>query len=213
MDCQLYREAFSASLDGAASPLEVEGVEAHLRLCPGCRGWAEQAARVTRLSRVGPADEVPDLTARIMAALPPAPRGPASARARRPAPSSAVPRVALLLVALAQLAIAVPDLLGNDAGAPVHIAREQGSWALALAFGFLLAAWRPVRAGGLLPVVGVLVGCLAVTTTFDVLAGRTVASGEAPHVLTLLGLALLWVLAHPGGPVQHRVRATGAAPA
>ena len=51
--------------------------------------------------------------------------------------------------------IAVPALIfGSDAGLPVHTARHLGSFDVALAVGFLFAAWRPSRIPGLLPVVG-----------------------------------------------------------
>jgi len=203
MQCEFYREVCSARLDGAASELEANALDAHLAGCPDCRAWAAEATKVTALARLAPADRVPDLTARIMAAAPVSRPGSVSGPASLPGPAPAirpvpVARLGLVMVALAQLAIAVPALLGNDAGAPVHIAREQGSWALALAVGLLFAAWRPARADGILPVLGVLVACLAATTTLDVVAGRAAASGEAPHALAGLGLVLLWLAAHPG---------------
>jgi predicted anti-sigma-YlaC factor YlaD len=98
---------------------------------------------------------------------------------------------------MAQLIISIPALGGADAGAPVHIAHEQGSWALALAVGLLVVAWRPSRATGILPLMAALVAGLTITCVLDVTAGRTVAGTEAPHGLAVLGLALLWLVAHP----------------
>jgi predicted anti-sigma-YlaC factor YlaD len=96
---------------------------------------------------------------------------------------------------------AVPALvLGEDAGLPVHAARHVGSFDLALAVGFLFAAWRPSRIAGLLPVVTALVACLIGTSLLDVLDGRTGALTEAQHVVEVVGLAAAWLLAHPLRP-------------
>jgi predicted anti-sigma-YlaC factor YlaD len=207
VNCEYYRQAISARLDGEDAELEISALETHLATCPDCQEWADAAAGVSRRMRVSLAEPVPDLAPAIMAsfaaeAARPAPsprRGPRLVRPRTPVPASPVgiARLGLALVAMAQLAIAVPALLGSDAGAPVHIAREQGSWALALAVGLLFAAWRPARASGVLPIMAALVACLTVTTLTDVAAGRTVATSEAPHGLAMLGVMLLWVLAHP----------------
>jgi predicted anti-sigma-YlaC factor YlaD len=65
----------------------------------------------------------------------------------------------------------------------------------ALAVGLVYAAWRPVRAFGLLPITGALAACMVVTAALDLAGGRAGALGEAHHVLDLAGLVLLWVLA------------------
>src|SRR5260370_32457331 len=109
MLCEFRREVCSARLDGAASELEAKALDAHLAGCPGCRAWAAEAAKVTALARLAPADRVPDLTARIMAAAPvsgPAPVSrPASVSgpARHPLPPAPLARLGLVMVALAQL--------------------------------------------------------------------------------------------------------------
>ena len=109
----------------------------------------------------------------------------------------AVVRVALGLVAAAQVAVALPALGGNDLGAPVHVAHEQAAWGLALAAGLALGAWRPGRAAGLFPLVAVFVGCLTVLGLADIGAGRAVPSAEVPHLMSLVGLTLLWLVSHP----------------
>ncbi len=133
---------------------------------------------------------VPDLSDTILsrvAALPAA--GPAS-------PHLGWWRAALALIALAQLAVALPALvLGTDAGEATHIARELGSWDLALGFGFLFAAWRPARAWGMLPLVVPLVACLVLTTAFDVVDMQASLLRESTHLLDLIGLPVLWMLA------------------
>ena len=111
-------------------------------------------------------------------------------------------RLGLVAVAIAQLALAVPSLIyGTDEGAPIHIAHEVGAWDLALAIGFLFAAWRPLRAVGLLPFVAALSAGLLLTAVIDVVHGRAVALTETTHLLELFGTLLLWMLASPRRPV------------
>jgi predicted anti-sigma-YlaC factor YlaD len=220
MNCEFYREAISARIDGELDGAEADALESHLALCGHCRAWADEGVRINRAARIGLAEPVPDLTMSIMAALNAVPR-PVEPTRRRTAPASrparspvSIARFGLVMVALAQLGIALPGLLGNDAGAPVHVAREQGSWALALAIGFAMVAWRPTRARGVLPLVGVLVGCLCATTVLDVAAGRTVAAAEAPHGLAFLGLAMILLIAYPhlGQAAGHRAGPAGRRP-
>ena|SRR5256885_383358 len=177
MSCREIREACSAALDGEESGVSRDVIEEHLRTCASCRAFVSGA-------------EMPDLTPRIVAAA-------EEGRAVRPFRESPV-RVALVGVALVQLAFAVPTLLfGNDEGAPVHIAHEVGAWDLALAIGFLFAAWRPLRAVGMLPFVAALSAGLMLTAVVDIANGKTPALLEVTHVLELVGTALLWMLTSP----------------
>lgn len=189
-ECERWREALSARIDGEDSG--PGDVDAHLASCAACRAWMITAATVTRSLRLQPAEPVPDLTASILAAV-------ATERAARP-PSTgpAIVRLTLALVAAAQVMLAVPALLGNDLGAPIHVAHEQGAWALALAALFGLAAWRPARAAAAVPLLSVFVGALIVFGLPDVLAGRAAPTGEMPHLMAAFGLALLWLESHPG---------------
>ncbi|HEY2302300.1 MAG TPA: zf-HC2 domain-containing protein [Acidimicrobiales bacterium] len=233
MDCAFYRLAISARIDGEDSGLESAAVDGHLAGCPACRDWAEAASRVTRAVRVAPADVVPDLTASILRALaarpageqgepagpvaaghPPhlEPVGPVAARSSAGPPAAAAPspvgvaRLGLLMVGLAQLCLAIPALLGDDGGAPIHIAHEQGSWFLALAVGLLVVAWRPSRAPAILPLMAALVVGLVSTMALDISAGRTQAAAEAPHGLAILGLGFVWLLAYPATIAGRRSR-------
>ena len=123
-------------------------------------------------------------------------------------------RWALFVVALTQLVLAAPALLlGEDAGATVHVARELGSFDVALAIGLLVAAWQPARAWGLLPVIAALGLVMAGTAVVDVARGTATGFGEAHHVLDLAGLVLLWLVAReeqapaaPAGWLRHDVR-------
>ena len=107
-------------------------------------------------------------------------------------------RLALVAVGIAQLVLAVPGLLfGSDEGAPIHIAHEAGAWDLALAVGFIFAAWRPLRAVGMLPFAGALAAGLLLTAAIDIYNHRTPALTETTHLLELLGAVLLYVLTAP----------------
>src|SRR5207237_1567897 len=89
-------------------------------------------------------------------------------------------RGGLIDLAVVQMLLALPGLLlGRDAGAPVHIAREVGSFDFALAVGFLCVGWRPARAYGMLPLVAALVACLGITTALHPARGPATFHGEA----------------------------------
>jgi predicted anti-sigma-YlaC factor YlaD len=206
MNCATCREAVSARLDGEEPGVPAAAVDGHLRSCAGCRAHAEAADVLHRSLRVRAAEWGPDLTAPILARIT-AEGKPARSDRRRDL------RVGLVVVALLQLVLAVPALLlGSDGGAPVHVARELGSFDAALAVGFLVAAWQPARAFGLLPVAAALVAFLAGTAVLDVAAGHAPAMAESHHLLHLVGLALVWLLTRagvPDGPAGARRLAVG----
>jgi predicted anti-sigma-YlaC factor YlaD len=181
MRCDQSRDLLSARLDGEATSDELALLDRHLARCPGCRDFAGRLALVDRATRLGPAEPVPDLTAAILAAHAPNPRREAA-------------RWSLVVVATAQLLLALPSLLVSD-GASVHTTRELGSWSAALAVGLLVAAWQPARARGMLPLGLVLAGVLTLGALIDVAAGTTAGAGESIHLLEIAGIALLWLLA------------------
>lgn len=202
MDCEQCREAISARLDGEATALESEAVHAHLAVCPGCRRWEDDVLRCSRVVLSGVAEPVPDLSAGILAAIA-AIEAPASRWSRwRLDPTAA--RSALGVLGLLQLLLGVPAVLyGVDGGAPIHVAREIGSFDLALAVGFVFAAWRPAYAPGLLPVAGALAVALIGGTAADILRSDVSALAETGHLPQLLGLALVAVVAR-SAPAFHR---------
>jgi len=83
MDCQQCRDVVSASLDDEATPAERTDADAHLSGCDECRRYAASAERVTRLGRVRPIGDVPDVVTPLLASLgialpdPPEPAVPA----------------------------------------------------------------------------------------------------------------------------------------
>jgi predicted anti-sigma-YlaC factor YlaD len=190
MDCTDARTAISARLDGEDLPSAGPALEAHLRTCHDCRDFEAASTAVHRRLRLRPAEPVPDLSASIVAALGPTDDGRIGGL-----------RAGLAAVAMVQILIALPALiLGDDAGLPTHTARHLGSFAVALGIGFLVAAWRPERVGGVLPLTAALVFCLLLTTSIDVTASRANALSElGGHATELVGLGLLWLLARETG--------------
>ena len=208
MVCAPFREALSALLDGEETPIALPEVEGHVASCAGCHAWVDELNTLHRMVRVREAERVPDLSARIVAAF-----APAATSERRRSPLAeliSAPRWALFVVALTQLLLAAPGLLlGEDPGATVHVARELGAFDVALAVGFLVAAFQPARAWGLLPVAAALALVMGGTAAVDLLSGRASTLGEAHHLLDLAGVALLWVVAREplARPLGHRAAA------
>ena len=198
MDCTRIRHAISARLDGEDPGVDPAVLDQHLAGCAACRGFARSAERLHRNGRLEPAPDVPDLTPSILAAVGAEPAPPVR-------DTQLALRGVLVVLALVQIGVAIPALVfGSDAHLPVHAARHIGSFDVAVAVGFLFAAWRPSRIPGLLPVVAALVACLVGSTLLDVAAGNTAALGEAHHALAIAGLVVLWLIRRDL-PVPSRV--------
>lgn len=207
MQCEVLQDALSARLDGEGLPTGVTDalLDGHVAGCPACTAYAAGITAQHRALRVRAAEPVPDLTSAILAAIP---------QAARPRLVREWARYALFAVALTQLILALPAvLLGEDPGASIHVARELGSFDVALGVGLLWAAWQPRRATGLLPMVVALGGTMIVTAVIDVARDQAPALGEAHHVLDLAGLALLWALARPPRHTSDRGGAGNLVPA
>jgi predicted anti-sigma-YlaC factor YlaD len=191
MDCENYRLGISARLDGEETGIDDATLAWHLASCEACRRFEAEAISVTRTVRAATASETPpDLAPTIMAAIN---ADRAATKAPRFDPQAL--RAGLIALAVVQMLLALPVLLlGRDSGAPVHIAREVGSFDFALAVGFFFVGWRPARAYGMLPLVAALVGCLAVATGVDLVRGTATLFNESAHLLDLMGLAAVWGL-------------------
>ncbi|MEV6825878.1 hypothetical protein [Amycolatopsis sp. NPDC051102] len=187
MRCEDCREALSARLDGEAEPVSPDE---HLASCVACQEWFAGAERLRRAMLLRPAPPVPDLTAAILE--------------RTPAPSGEGwgLRIALTVVAIAQLGLAFAELLGT-AHSGVHLGHESGAWNLAVGVGLLTAALRPKTAGGQLPLLTGFVAVLLLWSASDLAAGQVTLSRLATHLLVVLGLALLYAVHH-----AHRDRGT-----
>ena len=186
--CETYCEAISARIDGEDPGIAEDALARHVADCRACRSFETAALAATRRARLRPAEPVPDLTAPILATI---------SAVRRPVATPSVIRLTLALVAAAQACSAIPALVGNDSGATLHIAHEQGAWALALAAGLAFAAWRPARGAALLPFLAVFVATMAALTLADVIGGRVAPTAELPHVMAAFGLVVLWLETHP----------------
>jgi len=198
--------AISARIDDEDSGVPDAALTAHLAGCADCRAWQQRAHLVTRRARLGGAFLDRDLSARVLAAIPPAP-------ARR---SRAITqRAALAAVAALQLAITVPLLiLGHDRGAGVHAAHELGSFDLALAIAFCVGAIRPALSAGLAWPCAIASGSLVGTAVIDMLGGQTFGVDEAQHLVALAGaLLLIWQARTMTAPVAGPAAALTTHPA
>jgi predicted anti-sigma-YlaC factor YlaD len=190
VDCQNAREAISALLDDEGSDVPGWVLDEHLDSCADCRRWESAAHAVTRTARLRPLRPASGGSDAVVAAVLARSRPP-----RRPT-SLTFARLGLVAVGIVQAAITLPELLfGRDHAAPVHVAHEMGAFAMALAAGFLIAAWKPDRARGMHALVGVAAALLVVTAALDLLHGRTDIGDEAPHLLAIIGWLLLGRLA------------------
>jgi predicted anti-sigma-YlaC factor YlaD len=189
VSCEQVRVGLSARLDGEDPGLPVDELDRHLEACLACSAWQAGAADVSRRVRLRTAEPAADLASSVAEALR---DGTALQRSPR-----RVARALLALTALLQLGLSLPALLlGEQASAGLHVAREIGATEVALAVGVLCAAWRPWRCAGMLPVVAALAVGLASTTLIDVVGGEVPALHEVPHLLALVEAALLWHLRH-----------------
>jgi predicted anti-sigma-YlaC factor YlaD len=192
MQCDRFREAISARIDGEDADLPDGSLDAHLAACADCRAWQQRAHAVTRRARLGGLFLDHDLTAQVLAAVPAANTG----RRRR-----FTQRAGLAAIAAAQLAITVPLLLlGHDHDAGPHAAHELGCFDLALAIAFTVGAIRPKLAAGLAWPCAIAAAGLAGTAVIDWIGGQTPGADEAQHLAAVAGaLLLVWQARTNGG--------------
>lgn len=174
-------------------------VRAHLGGCGMCQAWLAGAERVTRLVRVQPV-QIPDLTERIMQAVyadgsMPSPRRAVVSVAQR---WRAALRWSLGGLAVLQLVLAVPDLLGA-VGHDAHAGREVAAFDIALAVGLLVVACYPEHARVFAPVALTLVFCFGSISALDILQGAVTPGRVAIHGIAALQALLVWRLARPAG--------------
>ncbi len=195
------RELASAAADDELTTAERQRLDAHVETCADCAAFAEQLAVITRQLRLRPVAIEHDFVARVV-------ERNVAARVGR----GAWVRPAL---AWCGLVIAVqsvqPLVLAELDGAQDHVARHVGASAMALAIGFVYAAWRPHRAAGMLPFSIALLVTTSVGAVFDMATGTRTPVAELVHVAEFAGLVLLWMVAgSPGwdrvGSLSRRVR-------
>lgn len=195
--CVGFWELISAELDGELSTAETSVLADHLMACADCTELQATLTAQHRMVRIGNADTVPDLAPNVLAVAHPPRIG------RR-----GWVRQALAVIGLTELVVAIPALvLGEDSGAPIHVARHLGSLGAALGFALLYVAWKPTRAYGLLPFVASLAGFMSLASFFDLAFGRASLAAESTHLVEFTGMFLVWLLA--GSPRPRIPRFSG----
>jgi predicted anti-sigma-YlaC factor YlaD len=204
MQCPAFREALSARLDGEPLGMPEAALDRHLAACPGCSSWATSAAAVSRRARLAPAPPVPDLTERVLTALPgQLPGARAAARARL---VDTALRLLLVAVAAGQAGFAWPALTAGTAAmsAPVHMAHETGAWNAAVAVAFAAVATAPRWAPGSLPFLGAFSVFLLTATVRDLAAGHVHADRAVAHLLLFAGVLTVTAIAWRGRRPRNR---------
>ena len=191
--CESFRELISAAADDELPAAEMVLLDAHLAGCVACTGFAEQVARLARMARLRTVLPEPDLVERVMA----------RARVARLGRGGWTRPALAWCGALVAVQSGRPLLWGELSGTPTHVARHVGASALALAIGFVYAAWRPHRASGLLPLVGGLFVTTLLGAVLDILSGGRRPASEAVHLAELAGIVILWLVA--GSPGVDRL--------
>lgn len=185
MNCDTAREALSARIDGEREPIPAVRVDEHLTGCEPCREWQAAAVEQSQLMR--------RLTGRSQLS---AVRPSANRRPRRFAVSWQ--RWALGAVGVIQVGLALAQGLGANLGVPHaetagHVLNESTAWSAALGVVMLVAAVRPVVAGGLAWVLASFLAFLVLYEISDTGAGRVGIERPLTHLPIVVGalLALL----------------------
>ncbi|HYQ67507.1 zf-HC2 domain-containing protein [Actinophytocola sp.] len=194
MDCLTCREALSARLDGEEEPAPAAETDRHLASCAECRAWETRVTQTSRLLRVREAIPVPDLSSAILATAVP----PQSTRGWWA-------RIALVSVAVAQVGLALTQVLGSGVSAghgggshaavpaAEHLFNESTAWNLAIGVGLLWAAFRSRGTSGLIPVLAGFVLVVGVYSVQDLVSGTVAVTRVLEHALLLLALGLMIV--------------------
>jgi predicted anti-sigma-YlaC factor YlaD len=209
----------SAQLDGEDDPADRARVDEHLAGCAGCREWLDRAATVNRLSWTGVVTEVPDLSAAILAALPPQEKsalpsgeaarsalasGGGAARSLRRSRLTALLYLALAAVGAVQLILGLTQVGGGESGEHVHVGvdaaaghlwHESAAWNVAVGAGYLFIALRRNRPTGLVPMLTAFVGMLLLLSVNDLTAARVDGTRLVSHGFVILGYLLVVTLA------------------
>jgi predicted anti-sigma-YlaC factor YlaD len=199
MACERWREMLSAQLDGEDDPAGRPLVDEHLAGCAGCQEWLEGAAKVNRLTRTA-VGVAPDLSASILAAVPP--------RKRR-FPVTAALYVGLAVVGAVQLILGLGQVGGGVVGThvhggldatPGHLWHESAAWNVAVGAAYLFIALRRTRPSGLVPMLTAFVGMLLLLSVNDLTGDRVDSTRLVSHGFVIAGYLLVVALSRtPGG--------------
>ncbi|MFB9181345.1 zf-HC2 domain-containing protein [Dactylosporangium sucinum] len=193
MECEQYREALSARLDGEDEPIEPALVDAHLTGCVACRQWEREAQAVTRLVRLQPLTATPPDTGKLLAGF------------RKANPHKRLVQVlrvllgafgmAQFVLGIAQAATAASTNHIHQAG---HVFHESAAWNVAIGAGFAWIATRRASPAGALPMLTAFVALLALLSTNDLIAGTVATERLVSHGFVLAGYVIVLALTRPG---------------
>lgn len=210
--CDAYRELLSARLDGEATPSEIAVSDTHLAACEECRRWYERAASVSRLVRIGPVTQGPDVVDAVLAAAP----GRGRARLARVLWSllGVLGAAQVALGVLQAASAAAAEYGGHPAGvmsgASVgHLWHESAAWNVAVGAAFLWVSGRRSRPAGIIPILTAFVIGLGLLSAGDIVNGHVGATRIASHGLLVAGYLIVLALSRPsfafGSPPGGRV--------
>lgn len=190
----MAREALSARIDGEREPVPSLRVDEHLRSCPDCRAWYDQAQQMNSL--VGSLlDSEPARSLQAGADDPPTATSPIRHR---------VLAWALGVTGAVQLALALGQAFGLDFGmvsthhggaTAAHLLNESTAWSAATGVVAIAAAARPRLAPGLACVLSVYVALLVYYVIVDDAIGQVTAArilSHLPAVLAAVLALLVW---------------------
>ncbi|MGI5236789.1 zf-HC2 domain-containing protein [Dactylosporangium sp. CA-139066] len=199
MECERYREALSARIDGEDEPIEPGLVDAHLAGCAACRAWEREAMAVTRLVRLQPVPGSPPPVETLVAGFAGAAKRD-NGRSRR--------RLVLVLRTLlgafgaAQFVLGITQAAAGATAAHLHgnghVFHESAAWNVAIGAGFAWIATRRGRPAGALPMLTAFVALLALLSAGDLLAGTVETTRLVSHGFVLAGYAIVIALSRPG---------------
>ncbi len=189
--CADAREAMSASLDGEALGITQTALDDHVARCGPCGLWRAQTADMAPSMRLRSV-AVPDLTESVLNAIARDPHvsvGAALVRGK-----CQILRAGLAISAIAQILLVLPQLFASADTPGARVGWEMASFEIAVAAGYVYAAWRPNRAANFLPVAATLAACLVLVGVRDVYENPTMLAYNLGHLLVVVQVGLLWGL-------------------
>ncbi|WP_433609901.1 zf-HC2 domain-containing protein [Dactylosporangium sp. CA-139114] len=196
MECERYREALSARLDGEDEPIEPALVDAHLAGCAACRQWEREAQAVTRLVRLQPVPGTPPPVESLLTGFKPGKRRVFGKRQL-----VLTLRVLLGLFGLAQFMLGIAQAATaantNHVHGSGHVFHESAAWNVAIGAGFAWIATRRATPAGALPMLTAFVALLALLSASDLMNGTVETTRLISHGFVLAGYGIVLALSRP----------------
>jgi len=214
MDCEHFRQAISARIDGEDPGIGAGMLDRHVAGCGACRAWEATAVALTRTIRVRPAEDLPDLSTPIMIAIAADATGTRGASAVRGHEAPAVIRSTLGLIAAASARLHAPASCATCSVAPMSLPVRAGmamrTWAAAMRARVIRmtagASWaRPACAARLSAVSAAMAAMMGAARSGRSSAGRT-------RMLLVTETALASHARHAPQPLRWRSSTPAAMP-